>query len=71
MNKKQTIRLNESDLNRLVKETVKRVIKENSEWDIDSCANEILNVLNQYGVTSRYMPETVEAAMEQILNNGI
>ena len=30
MNKKQIIRLNESDLNRLVKETVKHVLKENN-----------------------------------------
>ena len=32
MNKKQTIRLNESDFNRLIKETVKRVLRE-SEYN--------------------------------------
>ena len=44
--KKQTIRLNESQFNKLVKRTVKRVLKENSEMNLQSQADMLSKRLN-------------------------
>lgn len=68
MNKKQIVRLTESDLHRIVKESVTKILKESAYDDVYVVANVIGDTVQKYSISKKDAIEGCQLAIDQLNN---
>ena len=77
MNKKRVIKLNENQLKKIVTESVKRVLKESQQTDLDVAVEKMINALDETSqklilhFLKRYHYELMETMLDILQKKGI